>query len=147
MWTEYRRAYRDCADWLARYAPPWRWYLGTYDACRELRRAVAAATMAPGIVRAPWPVPRPEREEGTMPASKTPAATAMVDRFRYSPGDGHVYVWPDGQGTEIHVHRITSRDPWETRDTGDRIDITGVAQTAESMRAAVVLWKARRAAA
>lgn len=144
MWTEYRRAYRDCADWLARYVVPWRWYLDTYDACQQLRQA--AATMAPG---APVPgtvaVPAWTERGGTPVPRPTVQPAGMIDRFRFSPGDGHVYVWPITEGDEvIHVRRITSTDPWITADTGDRIDVSGVARTAESMRAAVVLWKARQ---
>jgi len=74
------------------------------------------------------------------------AQTGMIDWFRYSPGDHHVYAWGPGDD-EIRVLRITGTDPWVTVDTGDRIDTTGVARTAESMRAAVVLWKARKGAA
>ena len=74
-------------------------------------------------------------------ARKSTSTGTMIDRFRYAPGDGHVYVWPAGDDTEaIRVYRIKSPDPLIVTDTGDRIDIKDVARTATAMAARVDRW-------
>lgn len=73
-------------------------------------------------------------------ARKAVTAGTMLDRFRYAPGDGHVYVWGPGDGDMITVHRITNRDPLRTVDTGDRIPVPAQ-PTATAMAAAVALWQ------
>lgn len=74
-----------------------------------------------------------------MPRKTVPDGT-MLDRFRYGPGDGHVYVWGPGDGDQIIVNRITGRDPLRLTDTGDRIPVPA-RTTASAMAEAVDAWR------
>lgn len=71
---------------------------------------------------------------------------AMIDRFWYSPGDGHVYVWTPGE-TAITVHRIKGRrvslahpGTVDLEPTGDRIPVPATV-TATAMANAVDAWR------
>ena len=74
-----------------------------------------------------------------------------VDRFRYTPGDGHVYVWQAGR-TVITVYRIETTGKLRGRQeitfkaTGDTIDVSDVSEpaTATVMTARVAAWKTSR---
>lgn len=71
-----------------------------------------------------------------------PAGT-MIDRFTYSPGDGHRYRWQAGRDV-ITVERITGRTPRLTfTATGDTIPAPATA-TLTAMAAAVDEWRGGR---
>jgi hypothetical protein len=68
----------------------------------------------------------------------------MIDRFRYTPGDHHVYVWP-GEGDMIKVYRIKNHATgMDQEDTGDRIDATDTARTLTAMVERVDRWRQAR---
>lgn len=139
MWTEYRRAYRDCAVWLARWCRPVAWYWDTYDACRQLRRDVTMVAGRPASVA----LPRRERGRGTIvPASKAAAERRTIPLFTYAPGDGHLYVWQEGAAA-ITVKRIITGDRLAFRATGDTIPLPDTATTT-ALADAVQAWKAAR---
>lgn len=73
-------------------------------------------------------------------ARKAVTPGTMLDRFRYAPGDGHVYVWGPGDGDMIAVHRIVNRETLRLRDTGDRIPVPAQ-PTATAMADAVDAWR------
>lgn len=78
----------------------------------------------------------------------TKTNTGQIDRFHYTPGDGHRYRWPAQGGREtIVVERIITRPgrPLAFADTGDRIPIPAL-RTASAMADAVRAWKAGRRA-
>jgi len=67
---------------------------------------------------------------------------ATVPAFRYSPGDGRLYVWTGEPDRTIKVRRIVSgTDPLQTEPTGDTIDAPEL-RTAQAMMAAVDSWRA-----
>lgn len=90
-------------------------------------------------------------------ARKAAASGTMLDRFRYAPGDGHVYVWGPGDGDTITVHRIKRQASMahpglpggtaiglssrlDLEDTGDRIPVPAQ-PTATAMADAVDAWR------
>jgi hypothetical protein len=81
----------------------------------------------------------------------TVPAGSMIDRFRYGPGDGHLYVWPAGNEiTKIRVYRIKTEGEagplsMILTDTGDRINLEDTARTATAMVARVDRWRSARA--
>lgn len=70
--------------------------------------------------------------------------TDTIDRFRYSPGDGHVYVWQAGRDV-ITVNRIIQpgTSGMYLRSTGDTIPAPEQA-TATTMADTVDQWRAGR---
>jgi hypothetical protein len=73
----------------------------------------------------------------------------MIDRFRYSPGDGHVYVWTAGRSV-ITVNKIVAggltdkiQNRIVTEPTGDTIPAP-VSITATAMAQAVNDWRSTR---
>ena len=68
--------------------------------------------------------------------------TATIPAFRYSPGDGRLYVWTGDPDRTIAVRRILSgTDPLQTEPTGDAIPAPEL-RTAQAMMAAVDAWRA-----
>ena len=70
------------------------------------------------------------------------STAGMIDRFAYTPGDGHRYAW---RGSVIVVERIRRVDPegLDFRPTGDVIPCPEI-QTATAFMAAVDQWRAGR---
>ena len=70
--------------------------------------------------------------------------TGMIDRFRYAPGDHHVYVWHAGD-TVITVYRIIILiNGTDLRATGDTVPVDETDATASAMAARVDQWRAAR---
>jgi hypothetical protein len=66
----------------------------------------------------------------------------MIDRFRYSPGDGRVYRWPVKGPEEIHVYRIETADgEYREVPTGDTLDAAGCPRTSTAMATLVDQWR------
>lgn len=74
-----------------------------------------------------------------MPRKNTPAST--IDRYTYTPGDGHRYAW---RGPVIVVERIRRVDPegLAFEPTGDTIPVPAVI-TVTALTAAVDAWRSR----
>ena len=69
---------------------------------------------------------------------------AVAPAFRYTPGDGRLYVWTGKDDHSIAVYRIVSgTDPMEVRRTGDLIPAPE-RRTATALMAAVDEWRAHR---
>lgn len=82
-------------------------------------------------------------------ARSSSTTTTMIDRFRYAPGDGHVYVWTAGRSV-ITVNKIVAGGLTDkiqsrivTEPTGDTIPAP-VAITATAMAQAVNDWRSTR---
>jgi len=68
----------------------------------------------------------------------------MIDRLRYSPGDGHTYAWPGaGDWIIVYRHETINHVLW-LRDTGDRINAAGIERTANAMSTLVDDWRWQR---
>ncbi len=71
----------------------------------------------------------------------------MIDRFRYTPGDGRVYVWHAGAQV-VTVYRIVTRNAGNGLDlqaTGDTIDVSDVdTATATVLANRVDQWRGSR---
>jgi hypothetical protein len=70
----------------------------------------------------------------------------MIDRFTYTPGDGHRYVWQAGRSV-VTVYAIRTMDGvMRFFPTGDTIDVSDIPEpaTAGAMSARVDAWRATR---
>jgi hypothetical protein len=67
--------------------------------------------------------------------------STMIDRFRYSPGDGYVYRWPVKGPDEIHVYRIETGRGYREVATGDTLDAAGCPRTSTAMAMLVDQWR------
>jgi hypothetical protein len=80
-----------------------------------------------------------------MPRSKS--TTVRPDAFRYSPGDGHTYVWDRGAMVMVYRHRYDAGgqlqlDPVDQFSVWDPITrAPAILPTAEALAAAVTVWR------
>jgi hypothetical protein len=68
---------------------------------------------------------------------------AMIDRFTYSPGDGHRYRWQAGREVIVVERIITHANGVDLQPTGDTIPIPA-ARTLTAMAARVDQWRSSR---